>query len=707
MQIFVKFTVLLMAALSLTNCGKTYSGKKQPKAIKGVMELRGWDFEKDGPVELNGEWEFYWKSFYSHTDFSRGKTSKANFIRVPNAWNDYKIGGKTLSGKGYATYRLVIHSDKIPGAMALKVPAIGTAYRLFINGGLICANGKVGKTKSEMVPEYSHLVADFASSSEQMEIIIHISNFDHKFGGQRIAIIMGAKKQIVVLREKKITLDLFICGALLIMGLYHFTLYFLRRKEMSTLYFGIFCLLHSLKSLVTGDMFIKAVLPDLNWEIQMKLDWIIYATIAIWAMFQHSLFQQDFSKYVLRAMQAMGVFIFITIVFFPARLFTEIVAVYVGTFFLLVIYCFFAAILSLLRKREGSLIFLLGMLFLAIFTVYDTLISLNIISAVHLGSVGLLIFIFSQSFLLSFRFAKSFAAVDALSTNLIKTNIALRKFVPAEFLLFLKKKEITEVRLGDAIQREMTVLFSDIRSFTELSEKMSPDDNFRFINSYLKRVGPLVSKNNGFIDKYIGDAVMALFPDKPAEAVSSAVEMQEGVRQFNEKRRSQGLDPIRIGIGIHVGKLMLGTIGVEERMDSTVISDAVNVAARMEGLTRLYGSYVLVSEAVHAKIGSVFETRLLGRVQVKGKSESVNVYELLDADPEELRKRKIELCDEFEQALELYRKSDFVRAGAIFSKHAEMVQDDTAASLYAKRCADYIQTGAPVSWDGVEVMKGK
>ncbi len=172
------------------------------------------------------------------------------------------------------------------------------------------------------------------------------------------------------------------------------------------------------------------------------------------------------------------------------------------------------------------------------------------------------------------------------------------RFVPREFLKCLNKQNILDVRLGDQALKEMTILFSDIRSFTSLSEKMTPRESFNFLNSYLKRMNPFIWNNNGFIDKYIGDAIMALFPDGEESALSAAIEMIKYLPIYNSHRSNCGYAPIEIGIGIHSGAVMIGTIGHETFMQGTVISDAVNLSSRLERLTKLYGVSLIVSNNI-------------------------------------------------------------------------------------------------------------
>jgi two-component system sensor histidine kinase ChiS len=183
-----------------------------------------------------------------------------------------------------------------------------------------------------------------------------------------------------------------------------------------------------------------------------------------------------------------------------------------------------------------------------------------------------------------------------LSDYVDQVSIALTRFVPKEFLAILDKSNATDLRLGDHVKKNMTIFFSDIRSFTTLSESLTPEENFRFINSYLSRVVPVVNNYGGFVDKYIGDAIMALFPEGAGadSAVSAAIEMQKRIREYNVHRASCGYRPLSMGIGIHTGTLMLGVVGVENRMQSTVISDAVNLASRRKASPK-YSTFPLPS----------------------------------------------------------------------------------------------------------------
>jgi class 3 adenylate cyclase len=175
---------------------------------------------------------------------------------------------------------------------------------------------------------------------------------------------------------------------------------------------------------------------------------------------------------------------------------------------------------------------------------------------------------------------------DKFTSELVQLKKAYERFVPREFLNLLDKQHMIDVQLGDQVEKEMTVMFSDIRGFTTISEDMEPQEIFDFINNYLGQMEPIILKHHGFIDKYIGDAIMALFPTTVDDAVRGSISMLQTLNQYNNLLQRAGYPAIKIGIGLNTGPLILGTVGGQNRMDGTVISDAVNISARIENLTK-------------------------------------------------------------------------------------------------------------------------
>ncbi len=263
-------------------------------------------------------------------------------------------------------------------------------------------------------------------------------------------------------------------------------------------------------------------------------------------------------------------------------------------------------------------------------------------------------------------------------------NSTAERFVPHQFLTFLGYESIVDVKIGDAVQQEMSILFSDIRSFTQLSEQMSPSENFKFINAYLARMEPAIVENYGLIDKYIGDAIMALFGCSANHAVQAGIDMLKYLSEFNLTRCRPDRPPIQIGIGINTGDLMLGIVGGKDRMDTTVISDAVNLAARLEKLTKKYSVPLLISENTFLALPdpTAYALRLIDQVVVTGKSKKVSVFEVFEADSPQVRQKKLETKTQFELAITYYYQEEYQQAIKLFSECLTENPTDTVAQMY-------------------------
>jgi class 3 adenylate cyclase/ActR/RegA family two-component response regulator len=292
------------------------------------------------------------------------------------------------------------------------------------------------------------------------------------------------------------------------------------------------------------------------------------------------------------------------------------------------------------------------------------------------------------------------------SEELLRTTLeSYSRFVPQEFLRAMGKNRILEVKLGDNVKVDFTILFSDIRAFTQLSEKMKPEECFAFLNSYLRRMNPFIWENGGYIDKYIGDAIMALFPSSAVSAITSAVAMLSHLPVYNVHRASFGYAPVEVGIGIHKGPVMLGVIGHERFMQGTVISDSVNLASRLQGLTKTYGVSLVVSSAAlfDLKDPNAFNFRFLDKVKVRGKEEAVSVYEVFDADAPELRELKKTTKEEFEKGVYDFHAGRIAEALARFESIGGTARGDPPVEIYRLRCARAIKLGTTEEFDSGSV----
>ncbi|MDR2553143.1 MAG: adenylate/guanylate cyclase domain-containing protein [Treponema sp.] len=294
-----------------------------------------------------------------------------------------------------------------------------------------------------------------------------------------------------------------------------------------------------------------------------------------------------------------------------------------------------------------------------------------------------------------------------------------QKYVPRDLIeKFFASPE--SMLVGD--NRELAILFSDIRSFTTISEGLAPDELVKSLNRYFSGQVDIIMNRNGIVDKYIGDAIMAFWgaplkrADDPLQAVLAALDMLDAVRAFNDKQREAGRAEFHIGIGINYGTVTVGNIGSERKMDYTVIGDMVNLASRMEGLTKPYHAEILISESLHgelagldaeilaaAGLGGPLPVRLLDTVAVKGKTRGVKIYTLRrNLGTEEKRGWEIH-----NQGMEHYYRRSFTEAAALFGEVLSLLPEDFNARNLLERCRAYASSPPPEEWDGVEVMKTK
>ncbi|MCB0657797.1 MAG: response regulator, partial [Saprospiraceae bacterium] len=244
--------------------------------------------------------------------------------------------------------------------------------------------------------------------------------------------------------------------------------------------------------------------------------------------------------------------------------------------------------------------------------------------------------------------------------NLNHIHAVTNRFVPSHFLRALGYQTIVDVKLGDNVLREVTVLFSDIRDYTTLAESMSPSDTFHFVQAFSARMGPIIARHGGFVHQYLGDGIMAIFLEGPEKAIQAAIEMQLSLAEYNEQRQKVGRSALRLGIGLHTGPLIMGVIGDQMRSDAATISDTVNSASRMEGLTKDYRARILISAPTVTALPNreAFAMRFLGEVKVKGKQKKLGVFECMDADPPDLLRAKQANLNQFNRAMELYAEGD-------------------------------------------------
>lgn len=276
------------------------------------------------------------------------------------------------------------------------------------------------------------------------------------------------------------------------------------------------------------------------------------------------------------------------------------------------------------------------------------------------------------------------------------------RFVPIEYLKFLRRDSWANVELGEHVSTNMAMMFSDIRAFTTMTERMRPQDSFKFVNRYLSAISPTVRDRNGFIVKYMGDGIMAAFPSSADDAVAAGIAHLARVQTFNQEQLQYNHPIIQVGVGIHFGRVMVGIVGESGRMQGDAFSDSVNLAARLEGLTKFYGVSLLISDAVLEQLqnSEQYNIRFIDRAIVKGRHEAIAVYEVFDGEDETIRGLKHETQSDFEMGITCYSKGDLSEAMHYFQLVLERNPQDRPVQLYIKRLQILLQKGIPEHWDG-------
>ena len=414
-----RITLIVIVFLSLKS-GLIYALEPvNPIAVGGYLDLSHQDFESNKLLNLDGEWEFYWNALITPDDFVTGASKKTEFIKVPGFWNRYFGNKEIYPGVGFATFRLQIKLPKTRQILAIKLPLMHSSYTLWANGHIVLSNGIIGKTRETTVPQFLPLSTPLLSADSQLELVLQVANFSHINGGIQHSLQLGPITVVKKIEDRRIVIDLFLIGAIFIIGLYHFGLFALRKSEVSPLAFGLFCLVISLRISLHGYILILSFFPSASGEFLAKLDYFtLYFGIMSILYFLKLLYPQAFSKNIFNGFTTVfiGFTIFTTIT--PAVVFTGYKLYFLGTIGIACIYLIYVLIRSIIDKREGARLVFVGFLVIFLTFINDALFYEGVVNTTDMVGTGMFIFIFTQSLVLSFRFSKAFHTIEVLSHDL-------------------------------------------------------------------------------------------------------------------------------------------------------------------------------------------------------------------------------------------------------------------------------------------------
>ncbi|MCB1166152.1 MAG: adenylate/guanylate cyclase domain-containing protein [Leptospiraceae bacterium] len=522
-------------------------------------------------------------------------------------------------------------------------------------------------------------------------------------------------------REHTDTLRIVVATVYLFFGLYHLVIFSRRRTDRYNLFFGLFCFFLAMDS-VTGTLQLHISIDETAWINRVK--YLSQALlIPLFMSFLQNYFNREEETPFLVRMYSWSLGIlgaaFLIVPFNYTELMLRGFHLIAGTALVYSIY--FIGRIIWMRKRD-SLLFGFSIIILIFSGLWGVLDSEMFHTGVHLLPYGFLFCILSLVFILANRFLTVHNESERLNLELTEQKNAFHRFVPTQFLNHLGRSSAVEVMAGDSVLREMTVLFCDIRSFTTLSEGSGPQETFSLLNEHLQQMEPIIYRQGGFVDKYVGDAILSLFSDDRSgngngskdynsaqRAVMAAIEMAALARSAEMQRTTGARDNFLpgFGIGINSGNLVLGTVGSPSRIDTTVIGDTVNTCSRLESLTTHYGCPILISGQTMARIPNpeLFHIRMVDEVYLRGKKQKTAIYEVFDADPPEQLLQKNRSLVRFDQALSLYREGKFQESLELFQKLKEKAPLDQILPLYVERIKGLL-AGETQNWEGAVQVIG-
>lgn len=409
-------------------------------SIQAVYDMRNLPFDNTTTYKIKAHWLFWWSELVDPALIEKGTApSPTDSVMMPQHWTEYMLDGKKLPAKGYATYalKILLPDNSIYG---IYLDHMVTAYRLFVNGVEIASNGKVSKDLSKMENECRHQAIYFTPKDRVALCVVHISNRDYRTAGMWQPIVIGKANAILAHFNTKIIRDLFLFGAILIIGLYNIALFLFRTKDRAPLWFGLFCLTVCARILATGSTTIANMFPGFPWELQIKMELgVFYLGGLFFGMFFHEVYPLEIKMKHLRFFNAVFIILTLLAIVTPVSFFNRLVplmqvAVLSGLTYILVF-----LIIAAKRKRLHINYFLVGFVLFMLAAINDILYARNILPTMYVLPVGLFIFIFTQAIAIARIFSFSFLQVEHLSTHLSNLNQSLERFVPHEFLAFLQK----------------------------------------------------------------------------------------------------------------------------------------------------------------------------------------------------------------------------------------------------------------------------
>jgi len=625
LQIF--FTLSLIATFQ--GCLTDRQSFVPPKIQDGQADFSQWNFEKNGPITLSGDWEFFWNDWIDPSS----PPTKGSIVPVPSHWTEYAGDGQKIPVQGKASFRLRV---LLPGQnvrLALRIPSSDTTFRLFVNGVELAKNGNLYEDINKSFPIYYAPISVNLPALREMVIVLHYANSQYPRPGFRDPVILGTEQEISRIADRSLFFELFLLGSIVIMALYHTGIFALRVKDLSPLYFALFCYIIVVRLTVTGEGLVFRLFPA-TWHISTFLEYAsFYMCIPAFIYFVSSLYPRESNRYLNLALLFISLAFLGTAIFLPISTYTKFLMYYQLIVAIYIPYLIVISILAVIRKRETAVTFLFGFIVLISAFLNDLLYANRVIQTTFIGPLGVFLFFFSQAFLLSRRFALAFNTAEHLTISLEEkvkdrtrqleeardqSDNLLLNILPLSVAQELKERgKVNPVHFP-----AVTVLFSDFVGFTSASARMPPDSLVRELDDCFRYFDGLMDKYGLEKLKTIGDSYMCA-GGLPVQNLSHALDcslcaldMRDYVQRWKAYRDDRGLPSWNVRIGLHTGPVVAGVIG-KKKFVYDIWGDTVNTASRVEESGE--SGQISLTEETAVLLKNHFDLNDRGRVELKGK----------------------------------------------------------------------------------------
>ncbi|MGH7494812.1 MAG: adenylate/guanylate cyclase domain-containing protein [bacterium] len=642
-------------------------------------------------------------------------------------WEKIKFGDFPHSrwqGIGWFRYVLEVDSALWNSPLGLTMEYTG-AVEFYLEGNLLYQFGRVGTSKEDEKPYLTsmpelralafpapsqvendksrHLIAiRYSSFFLELPLAAGVKpGFDFKIGD-----LQQMSNQHDIVRTKVTTHQMLLMGILLAFALLHLLFFLFYPQLRQNLYFAA---LTAFLALTIYFWFRPALVTGAPMQFVMALGWrntaLTFSMLFFIRLTYALIFHERPKLFALFCVVGLGLTLWCW--FRPLGALIYLISFYIAALVEIVRTLTMAWMKKRVIQLEGSWMILAGMIPFALTGAYWFLIALEVAPEpwdffeFPTPFYAILILMISMSVFLARNFAQTnknleaqLVKVSAIEKEVRRTRDVFRLFVPDAVLDRIAKQGLESIKLGGAEEGIATILFTDIRSFTSIAEKLSPNETLAFLNEFMQRMEPVIHRNGGFINQFVGDEIMAIFYLTGHEnaAIETAIAVRQALDEHNRERTELGEPAIDIGVGVNTGKVIWGTIGSEVRMESAIIGDTVNLASRLQNLTKHYGVGVLVSESAFREISNPerYCHREVDVVQVRGKTKPVVIYEFFDSDPEPVKALKIACLSPYYRGLHYFHAEDWPQAMSLFNECLAIFPEDPISHIHFERCRERI-----------------